>query len=78
MVWIHGGKFNSGSGNIDPSDLEHEQVIVVSINYRLGVFGFLSLQSGEIPGNMGLKDQVVINSEIGHNVLLGYKSQYNC
>lgn len=36
--------------------MEH-RVILVTINYRLGAFGFLSLDSAEYSGNMGLKDQ---------------------
>ena len=42
MVWIHGGCFVSGSGKeYYGNDLALDGVIVVSINYRLGVFGFL-------------------------------------
>jgi para-nitrobenzyl esterase len=42
MVWIHGGCFVSGSGSeYLGSDLVTEDVIVVTINYRLGVFGFM-------------------------------------
>lgn len=42
MVWIHGGGFASGSGNskkYGPEFLVAEGIILVSINYRLGVFG---------------------------------------
>ncbi len=68
MVWIHGGGFISGSGALPApggttlAGLEH--VIVVSLNYRLGVFGFLahSALSQESPhdvsGNYGLLDQM--------------------
>lgn len=43
MVWIHGGGNVVGSGNIDASQLAYQQdVVVVSINYRLGTFGWLS------------------------------------
>lgn len=42
MVWIHGGAFVFGSGNDDtygPDYLVEKDVVVVTINYRLGVFG---------------------------------------
>lgn len=68
MVWVHGGAFVLGSGG-DPAYDGHnlseaEGVVVVSVNYRLGPFGFLSLPSlrAEDPafpsaGNYGLEDQ---------------------
>ncbi|XP_017962236.2 acetylcholinesterase [Drosophila navojoa] len=60
MVWIHGGGFWFGSGNRDyyfPAQLMQEEVIVVTLNYRLGALGFLSLPEPGIYGNAGLKDQ---------------------
>ena len=64
MVWIHGGSFIGGAGSdYDPSDLVADgNVVVVTLNYRLGAFGFLALpsladESGNIPGNYGLADQ---------------------
>nr|CAD7431044.1 unnamed protein product [Timema monikensis] len=57
MVWIHGGAFVGGTGNIDPGHLLDLGVVVVSLNYRLNVFGFLSLDGTNAPGNAGLKDQ---------------------
>ena len=62
MVWIHGGSLTSGAGSIyDPSQLVKKGVIVVTINYRLGVLGFLA-QSGldaehHQLGNYGFMDQ---------------------
>lgn len=62
LFWIHGGGFSSGSGDeFDGSLLaETNNIVVVSINYRLGVFGFLNVpglsQSGA--GNYGLLDQI--------------------
>lgn len=69
MVYIHGGFFASGSslpkGNskqswiADPRELAAEgKVIVVTIQYRLGSFGFLFLGDESAPGNVGLADQL--------------------
>ena len=63
MVWIHGGGLNSGAGSeFDPTPLvEGGNVIVVTINYRLGVLGFFAhpaLDSeGHLAGNYGFMDQ---------------------
>ncbi|GAA0230917.1 carboxylesterase/lipase family protein [Actinomadura nitritigenes] len=63
MVWIHGGAYILGSGaGYDPAPLVATgQVIVVSMNYRLGPLGFMALPglSGEsaTTGNYGLLDQ---------------------
>ncbi|EDV36794.1 uncharacterized protein Dana_GF11774 [Drosophila ananassae] len=60
MVWIHGGGFFFGNGNNNfhfPAKLMEQEVIVVTLNYRLGALGFLSLPEEGIHGNMGLKDQ---------------------
>lgn len=58
MVWIHGGAFTMGSGNAflyGPDHLVGAGVVLVTLNYRLGALGFLSLENDELPGNMGLK-----------------------
>jgi para-nitrobenzyl esterase len=61
MVWIHGGSYTTGSGDLaifDPAVLVAEnRVVVVSVTYRLGLFGFLATRSGR-PGNLGLLDQL--------------------
>lgn len=60
MFYIHGGGYLEGSGNdfmYGPDFMVENQVILVTINYRLGVLGFLSLGLPEYSGNMGLKDQ---------------------
>lgn len=57
---IHGGLYIGLSGNTDtlgPDYLIEQDIIIVTINYRLGLFGFLSLNTTEYSGNMGLKDQ---------------------
>uniref|UniRef100_A0A3B3BZI5 Carboxylic ester hydrolase n=1 Tax=Oryzias melastigma TaxID=30732 RepID=A0A3B3BZI5_ORYME len=60
MVWIHGGGFSLGSASMfDGSALAvYEDVIVVLIQYRLGVLGFLSTGDEHLPGNFGLLDQI--------------------
>lgn len=61
MVWLHGGAFVSGGGLqswYDGAKLTQEHdVVVVSVNYRLGAFGFLRLD-GVSDGNLGLLDQL--------------------
>ncbi|PVZ54043.1 carboxylesterase family protein [Arthrobacter sp. H-02-3] len=61
MVWLHGGSYTSGSGDLaifDPAVLVSEtRVIVVSVTYRLGIFGYLSTSTGR-PANLGLLDQI--------------------
>lgn len=42
MVWVHGGGFRAGSGNIPGELIAQEGVVVVSFNYRLGALGFMS------------------------------------
>nr|AJP62551.1 carboxylesterase [Oxya chinensis] len=58
MVWIHGGCFTGGSGATVADYFVDDDVLFVSINYRLGLLGFLSTGDEVVPGNMGLKDQV--------------------
>ncbi len=58
-VWIHGGGFSTGSANLfDGSMLAAiSNVIVVVIQYRLGVFGFLHIKGTDAIGNLALLDQ---------------------
>ncbi|KFB38767.1 putative esterase [Anopheles sinensis] len=59
MLWIHGGGYGANSGNSDefgPEKLVQENVLLVTINYRLGALGFLSTGDRYAQGNWGLKD----------------------
>ncbi|XP_060095198.1 acetylcholinesterase-like isoform X1 [Heteronotia binoei] len=60
LVWIHGGSYFFGTASLVVYDgaflAATENVIVVSMNYRLGALGFLSLPPAA-PGNVGLFDQ---------------------
>ncbi|KAK4020400.1 hypothetical protein OUZ56_002382 [Daphnia magna] len=58
IVFLEGEMFIQGNpGKYPAEDLAAEGLVVVSVHYRLGIFGFLSLESPETPGNMGLWDQ---------------------
>ena len=59
MVWIHGGGFTNGQATLfDASYIALEgNVIIVTINYRLGIFGFLTTNDENASGNYGLWDQ---------------------
>ncbi|XP_060517160.1 pyrethroid hydrolase Ces2e-like [Cylas formicarius] len=62
MLWIYGGGFTTGCAQEDvfgPQSLTNEGVIVVTFNYRMGLFGFLSTNDSVILGNAGLKDQLL-------------------
>ncbi|KAL5273395.1 CES5A family protein [Megaselia abdita] len=71
MVWFHGGGWQSGlSGDqlYGPKYLLDKNVILVSGNYRLGIFGFLSTETLDCPGNFGLKDQVEVLRWVNKNI----------
>ena len=69
MVWIHGGAFNTGSSNIYGAEfLLDRDIVLVTINYRLGIFGFFSTADSVAPGNFGLKDQVLALKWIQENI----------
>lgn len=77
IVWIYGGGFSSGSANCaiyDGEKLAQKGVVFVSINYRVGVFGFmahpeLTKESGYgSSGNYGLLDQLAALKWVQQNI----------
>lgn len=71
MVWIYGGNFERGSvimTSFGPKFLMRHDVIIVAINYRVSVYGFLCLDIAEVPGNQGLKDQLAGLRWIRNNI----------
>ncbi len=77
MVWIHGGGFAAGASSEprqDGSQLAKLGVVVVSMNYRMGIFGFfvhpeLTAESGKnAAGNYGLLDIVAALEWTQHNI----------
>ncbi|CAG2108359.1 unnamed protein product [Medioppia subpectinata] len=60
MIWLYGGGFTIGAGsNFDGQQLAIRDVVVVTMNYRLGVFGFMCTDRPDAPGNAGLWDQAM-------------------
>uniref|UniRef100_A0A182QVZ9 Carboxylic ester hydrolase n=1 Tax=Anopheles farauti TaxID=69004 RepID=A0A182QVZ9_9DIPT len=59
MVFIHGGAFVVGAAShYEPDYLLEKDIVLVSIQYRLGPLGFLSTGTANIPGNMAMLDMV--------------------
>lgn len=71
VVWIHGGSYEIGCGDLPTSDpsvwVKEQRIIVVSVSYRLGLFGFLG-GSGERPANLGLFDMMEALKWIRKNI----------
>jgi para-nitrobenzyl esterase len=77
MVWIHPGGYQTGSGaapGYDGEALARKGVVLVTINYRLGVFGFFSHpeltreSENHASGNYGLMDQVAALQWVQKNI----------
>ncbi len=77
MVWIYGGGFVTGGTSEPRQDGEHlarKGVVIVSMNYRLGVFGFFALpdlaseSAKHAAGNYGLMDQAAALEWVRHNI----------
>jgi len=72
LVWIHGGAFTIGSSSqmmYDPRPLTRRgDVVVVTINYRLGALGFLQLDDEDTTANAGLLDQIAALRWVRENI----------
>lgn len=77
LVWIHGGGFQGGGGyhpSYDGEEFAKHGVVVVTFNYRVGVFGFLAHpdltkeSEAHASGNYGLLDQVAALRWVQHNI----------
>ncbi|KAF5307863.1 hypothetical protein FQR65_LT06595 [Abscondita terminalis] len=71
IVFIHGGGFTLDSANpslYGPNILLDKDVVLVTVNYRLGALGFLSTEDDVVPGNNGLKDQSLALLWVKHNI----------
>ena len=70
MVFMHGGGLSVGASHSWPCEFlsAYGNVILVTINYRLGVFGFMDTQDGKIPGNLGFHDQHLALKWVNKNI----------
>ena len=71
MIWIHGGAFVNGSGAVGTYDGSHfarDGVVCVTINYRLGVDGFLYFGPDAGVANRGMLDQVAALEWVQENI----------
>ncbi|MQY14785.1 Carboxylesterase [Streptomyces sp. RB5] len=69
LVWIHGGAFRNGSGAVPTYDghaFARDGVVLVSLNYRLGVPGFALFP--DAPANLGLRDQLAALAWVRDNI----------
>jgi para-nitrobenzyl esterase len=70
LVWVHGGAFVNGSGAVpqyDGTAFARDGVVTVTLNYRLGVDGFLHF-GDDGPANRGLLDQVAALEWVRDNI----------
>ncbi|MFI6217451.1 carboxylesterase/lipase family protein [Nocardia brasiliensis] len=71
LVFLHGGGFSSGAGSLDwyggAEFAARGEVVVVTVNYRLGVLGYLRLP-GISDGNLGLLDQIAALTWVRENI----------
>lgn len=81
MVWIYGGGFYSGSNTLDIYQASYlaveNDIIVVSMQYRVGALGFLALNTPEAPGNAGIWDQRMSLDWVSRNIHNFGGSPYN-
>ncbi|MBN2486433.1 MAG: carboxylesterase family protein [Bacteroidales bacterium] len=77
IVYIHGGGFNAGSGSVpvyDGTQMAGKGIVFVTINYRLGIFGFLAHpgltaeSDNNSSGNYGLLDQIAALKWVKENI----------
>ncbi|CAH0592564.1 unnamed protein product [Chrysodeixis includens] len=71
LVWIYGGAFSRGLAGrflYGPRFLVKQDIILVTLNYRIGPYGFMCLDVPEVPGNQGLKDQQLALKWIKNNI----------
>ena len=70
MVFLHGGAYLSGGGDLDcyyPGSLASRNIVVVNVTHRMGIFGYYPIES-VAPANLGLMDQIAAMRWVQKNV----------
>ncbi|XP_013141513.1 PREDICTED: juvenile hormone esterase-like isoform X2 [Papilio polytes] len=71
LVWIYGGGFQIGFAGrflYGPKYFVRHDIILVTVNYRVGPYGFMCLNDPKVPGNQGFKDQLLALRWIKDNI----------
>ncbi len=71
LVWLHGGSFSHGSASpqsYGPERFLDRDLVVVTLNYRLGALGFLTTEDAAAPPNLGLRDQQLALTWVQANI----------
>lgn len=69
MVYIHGGGYDAGSPVVSPGDvIPLWGIVLVTIQYRLGPFGFITSGDCDAPGNYGMLDQIEALTWVQRNI----------
>ncbi|XP_050676786.1 bile salt-activated lipase-like [Leptidea sinapis] len=71
LVWIYGGAFTIGFAGryvYGPKFLVRHDVILVTLNYRVGPYGFMCTGTERVPGNQGIKDQLLALEWVRDNI----------
>lgn len=70
MFWIHGGGYTAGAGRLSSGRVlaTDFEIILVTINYRLGALGFLNTADDTVAPDIGLRDQVLALQWVNNNI----------
>lgn len=69
VFYIHGGAYYDGGAELfNPDILLDENIVLVTIQYRMGTFGFLALEDPRYSGNQGMKDQLMALEWVTRNI----------
>ena len=82
MVWVYGGSFNSGGTNNPSFDglrfiQAHDDVVLVSVGYRVGIMGFIDFANSGIPGGTNYPDSGNLGLPGAYQAIAEMINRYN-